>query len=72
LKKYFHQKSQQTKLHAAVKGADQGYTPLNLNTELPTEVPKWKQEALAEKNKKVETEKPTWTIPCRAGSRGNQ
>ena len=48
LKKYFHQKSQQTKLHAAVKGADQGCTPLNLNTELPTEIPKWKQEALTE------------------------
>ena len=49
LKKYFHQKAQETEMHRAVKEADKGYTVLNLSTKLPQRNPKWNQDAVAEK-----------------------
>jgi hypothetical protein len=49
LKRYFHQKSKESMLHRAIREADKGYTALNLNSELPEQIPKWNQETIAEK-----------------------
>jgi len=49
LKKYFHQKAQESEIHRAIEEADKGYTVLNLNTKPPQRNPKWNQEAMAEK-----------------------